>query len=484
MKKIIALLLAVLMLSVTACQLTPAEPGTSEPTESAPDLSGQTDPEPPESGTQAGEPEESASEPEESATEPAESAAGTETGSGEPAEDPQPADLSAFKFAFADYIEQSMGDRISSYMVSPVSFQYALGMLLAGADGETKAQLLQALGMEEKAFEREIREFGRFVESFNQKKETQRETYSQLSPEEKMWAKDPSGSLRVADSVWKREDLPEFLEEYAERLALYDAERFSFSGGDIIRRANDWVHEKTSGMIERILPDDYDVKDLVVLLMNALYYKNGWEDPFSDAPETEFTTVNGETVRKEFMASTQHYRYYRDDETELVVVPMNDSVFITFVLGSTEDLERKIQAGTFQKVRVCIPKFEIESSFTGGELVAFLNSRGASDVFDPDRANLGKMIDLSAADFNLYVADILQKTKIKLDETGVEAAAVTAILVNKTTSVANPEPVIQFTADRPFHFLIHCCEVPTCGNTTDGELQNPRFVLFEGLLAE
>ncbi|MBO4797769.1 MAG: hypothetical protein J5494_03210, partial [Candidatus Methanomethylophilaceae archaeon] len=109
---------------------------------------------------------------------------------------------------------------------------------------------------------------------------------------------------------------------------------------------------------------------------------------------------------------------------------------------------------------------------------------GASDVFDPDRANLGKMIDLSAADFNLYVADILQKTKIKLDETGVEAAAVTAILVNKTTSVANPEPVIQFTADRPFHFLIHCCEGPTCGNATDGELQNPRFILFEGLLAE
>ena len=469
MKKMIALLLAVLMLSVTACQLTPAEP-SSEPSDSTSEISGKTDPEPRESGTQAGGPEESAAE--------------TEPGSEEPVEDPQQADLSAFKFAFAEYIEQSMGERVKSYMVSPVSFQYALGMLLAGADGETKAQLLRALGKDEVAFETEIQQLGLFITCFNERKAADREAYDRLSPDEKMWTQEPSGSLRVADSVWKREDFPDFLEEYEERLAMYDAERFSFSGGDIIRRANDWVHEKTNGMIARILPDDFNTRDLVVLLMNALYYKNGWRYEFSGAPEAEFTALNGETVQKEFMASTERYRYYRDDETELVVVPMNDSVFMTFVLGSTEDLERKIRSAAYQTVRVCIPKFEIESSFTDGELIDFLKIRGAVDVFDPDLANLGKMIDLSAVDCNLYVDDILQKTKIKLDETGVEASAVTAILVNRATSVQDPEPVIQFTADRPFHFLIHCCEVPTCGNTTEGELEIPRFILFEGLLAE
>ena len=34
-----------------------------------------------------------------------------------------------------------------NYMASPLSFRYALGLLLAGAEGETKAELLNALGV-------------------------------------------------------------------------------------------------------------------------------------------------------------------------------------------------------------------------------------------------------------------------------------------------------------------------------------------------
>ncbi len=395
-----------------------------------------------------------------------------------------PADGTSFSEGFRRYVEARMGDNVKSYTVSPISFQYALGMLVAGADGETKGQLLNALGMTDKAFEDYIKEFNSFVEWFDAKKAHDIEEYDRLSEDRKKYETKPAGELQVADSVWKREDLADFLPEYMLRLEMYGAQHFSFTRGDIVRRANAWADEKTNGMIPKILPDDYDPGDLAVLLMNALYYKNGWAYEFRDASKTDFTTVLGKKVDKKFMASTERYRYYKDDETELVVVPMQDKVYMTFVLGNADGLDRKIAEAEYRKVCVTIPKFEIESSLDNGELVGFLKERGATDVFDKEKADLSRMIDPAMLKYNLYADDIIQKTKIKLDETGVEAAAVTAVMVGAATSAGRPEQTVYFTADRPFRFFIYSAGQSAGGGAAGSDLTQPRFILFEGMLAE
>ena len=55
----------------------------------------------------------------------------------------------------------------------------------------------------------------------------------------------------------------------------------------------------------------------------------------------------------------------------------------------------------------------------------------------------------------LYVEDILQKSKVHIDEEGLEAAAVTVIEM-PTETIAEPEPETPeiFCADRPFSFYI------------------------------
>ena len=91
---------------------------------------------------------------------------------------------------------------------------------------------------------------------------------------------------------------------------------------------------------------------------------------------------------------------------------------------------------------------DLETSFDQGELVDFLQANGVNLAFDPNQADFSRMIDCP-----VFVDDIIQKTRIKLDEEGVEAAAVTAMEV--PTAGYIPDEPIEFRADRPFSFAIY-----------------------------
>ena len=72
----------------------------------------------------------------------------------------KPVKVSSFSFdeEMMRFVEQSQK---GNYMISPISFRYALGMLTAGAAGETRDELLKALGLES---ETELEEI---IKSFN-----------------------------------------------------------------------------------------------------------------------------------------------------------------------------------------------------------------------------------------------------------------------------------------------------------------------------
>ena len=96
----------------------------------------------------------------------------------------------------------------------------------------------------------------------------------------------------------------------------------------------------------------------------------------------------------------------------------------------------------------------------------FLKEYGVQLAFDGERADFSAMID-----YPVFVSDIIQKTRIKLDEEGVEAAAVTAIMFEECAYIEPQQPKV-FTADRPFSFYIYT----TCNDTT--------AILFAGEIVE
>ena len=360
-----------------------------------------------------------------------------------------------------------------NYMASPLSFRYALGLLLAGAEGETKAELLNALGVSsEEEWTAYCLDFNGFVEYFAA--DLEREIADFEEGVGRGWipadAAKPFRALRVANSVWKAERIPEsFKDGYRESVERnYAAEYRSFTPENAVEKINEWADIKTEHMIQRLLPEDYPTDQLAVVLMNALYFKDSWQNEFPKyrTKEDDFHTRGGQTVKKEFMTTQDHFSYYEDKDTKLVILPMKGGVSMAFALGSREGIAGKISNASSENVRVKIPKMDLETDFSKGEFVDFLKAYGVSLAFDAGRADFSAMID-----HPVYVSDIIQKTRIKLDEEGVEAAAVTAIMMEEGAAFEPDEPK-AFTADEPFSFFIYT----TCNDTT--------AVLFAGEIVE
>ncbi len=344
-----------------------------------------------------------------------------------------------------------------SYMLSPLSFRYALGLLLAGASGETKTELMTALGLAtEEEWEESCLAFNDFAAKYAGSAERELEQVRKWKKEGVVDADqpEPSRALRLANSVWKREDIPaDFTAEYREKIEqCYTAEYFNFTRENAVEKINSWADEKTEGLIPELLPADYDSSALAVVLMNALYYKNSWEEPFPEefTEDGDFTLEDGSIISKSFMKQEERFAYYEDEDTQLVVLPMKDGVHMAYVLGSTENLEEKLAKAEQTLVRVTVPKIDLETSFDHQELVDFLKACGAGLAFDRNQADFSAMLD-----HQVWVDDIIQKTRLKTDEDGVEAAAVTAVIMVETALMIDPDQPKLFTADRPFSFYIY-----------------------------
>ena len=343
-----------------------------------------------------------------------------------------------------------------NFMASPLSFRYALGLLLSGAEGETKEELLKALGVQdEQEWTDTCLRFNGFVEAYEQIFEHELSLHREYVrkgyiPDD---GNEPFMALRVANSVWRNEVLDEkFTESFTEKVSKnYAAEYRTFLPDNVIQRVNEWVSIKTERMIERLLPDGYDTSELAVILMNALYFKDSWINEFYEGAtkEGDFTTKTGSVTKKEFMNQEDFFRYYKDDATELVILPMKGNVEMAFVFGDTTKLAEKISKAQQRRVDVKIPKMDLETSLEEGELVHFLKECGVHLAFTED-ADFTGMIKKPTR-----VTDIIQKTRIKLDEKGVEAAAVTAIMMDATSAMPEPDQTIHFYADHPFSFYIY-----------------------------
>ena len=135
-------------------------------------------------------------------------------------------------------------------------------------------------------------------------------------------------------------------------------------------------------------------------------------------------------------------------------MPLQGDISFVCVLGSTSKLSTKIDAARNSEekhIHLLIPKLDIESKFKD-ELVEFMVKRGASLAFDDNDADFTPM----CKDPNgWYIETIIQKTKAKTDEIGLEAAAATAVIMNEKSAMEDPYEIIDFLANKPFTFYIY-----------------------------
>ena len=230
-----------------------------------------------------------------------------------------------------------------------------------------------------------------------------------------------------------------------------------------LKQVNEWCSEKTHGKITEIL-DELNPAT-VMLLLNAVYFKADWVNPFN--PEKTTTgTFNVPKVGKKkvkMMTQVHEFNYYgnkdiqvielpykNDSMSALIILPSEDYNIDTFVnsLKVSDDAVKQFLDGMKETmVQINLPQFEVE-----------FYRKLKDDLMD-----LGMVKAFGDADFSgingaggLYIDDVIHKTYLKVDEFGSEAAAVTVVDMRK--GIPTPDEVMD--VNRPFIFLLRSKELP------------------------
>lgn len=206
-----------------------------------------------------------------------------------------------------------------------------------------------------------------------------------------------------------------------------------------------------------VTPADLAGSDLI--LANAVYFKGKWEKVFDPKLSTkkDFHGLKAKT-KKTFMSQMLEVKSYQDPEKrfELVELPYQGNEVAMVILLPIQDtkleaLEKHLKVADLHqaveqlnqspkaKVNIIIPKFEI--TWGTENITGPLKSLGMPVQ--------GDFTPLGSSDFE--IEKVLHKAKIKVDEEGTEAAAVTTVQMFKGGIQNRPK---QFMADRPFLYLI------------------------------
>ncbi|MBO4769532.1 MAG: hypothetical protein J5563_01980 [Clostridia bacterium] len=333
------------------------------------------------------------------------------------------------------------------FMISPLSLKYALALAVAGANGATRDQILNALGVSSlEELERWTDRVKKYTESFYDEYERELKSYGENDIK-------PKRAFDVANSAWVNRDKgADFTQQYAEYVReKFGAEVFSEKSTDLKDRINSWVDDKTKGLIPNIVDDS--VEDSIAVLVNTLYLIDGWAEGFSEKSTVEgnFRCADGTAKKVYYLRRMNNYLFYCDSETELVVIPMKHGIDMVFVLGSTSGLTEKIGKAQKTTVNVSIPKFVTETTLDSDVIIPFLKETGIVAAFG-DSADFSPMLD----EGGVYIDEIIQKTKISVDEQGVVAAAATTISLMK--GLPNFGEPVDFRLDRPFSYGIYYSE--------------------------
>lgn len=332
-------------------------------------------------------------------------------------------------------------DSNRNYLISPYNIEIGLNMLRDGALGKTKEEFDKVLG---------------------------NRTINDVSVKDK---------IGIANAVFiKNEYKDDVKRDYYNILntkynsdVIYD----EFVKPDKI---NNWVKEKTNGMISKIL--DQMNKDFVMGLASALAIDVKWMDEFECTSTTseKFTKINDEKINAQMMHKTfenNNYKYFKNEDSEGIIIPYqrenNSNIKLEFIgilpTLNVDDFIKNIEkekldnidkntklASDKLHINLSLPRFKYD--FDANKFIDILKNIGIKEAFNPDNANFRKMIEIT--DYNVYVGEAIHKTHIDLNEVGTKAAAITYFGMYKNSAMINPEEyeTIDIKFNKPFIYMI------------------------------
>ena len=321
-----------------------------------------------------------------------------------------------------------------SQVFSPLSITFALGMLNNGAAGQTQQEINQVLGFGDAGADA--------INAFCKKMLTE------------SGALDKTTKAMIANTIFVS-DLYHLQDAFVQKAQEYyeaTPETRNFHDGQTLDVINQWASDHTESLIQRILtPDEFD-PDAVSYLLNAIYFKGTWTNPFEQSLTKEEPFDGGAPVP--MMKAWREMQYAEKEEYQLARLPYGNGAYemniflpkegytIDDVVDDLNGENCHVSTRAYD-VYFKMPRFEVETDVHLNDIMAML---GMPSAFDYRIAEFPYFCDSP-----IFIQLMKQNAKIKVNEEGTEAAAVTVIGVEPTGGM--PE-YVDFIADHPFLYTI------------------------------
>lgn len=350
------------------------------------------------------------------------------------------------RFAYDLFRELVAEDANENVFISPLSISMALAMAYNGAEGTTKDAMAQTLNFGNMTLEEINQEYSNLMESLKDV--------------------DQAVKLLIGNSVWMNKEFePIVKSSFLERVGTsYDGEMFTrdFGNPQTLSEINGWVAESTEGKIKDVIPQIDP--ELVMLLINAIYFKGEWVTRFDEAQtrKQDFFLPQGNTVNVDMMSTSGNFSYFSGENCQVARLPYGRDKIAMYVflpnegipldsfivsLNQTANDEYVSRLHSIGDLVVKLPKFKVEYGVKS--LNSVLKKLGMEIAFEPSDANFSSIA--STAPQNLYISYVDHKAIVDVNEEGTEAAAVTVVGMGERSAHYEPP---SFVVNRPFFFEI------------------------------
>lgn len=329
------------------------------------------------------------------------------------------------------------------YVISPLSLQFLLGMILDGAKDATADEICKVLG------------YGKGeVAAVNE--------YC-LSMLRQLPELDKQTKLHIANAIYVDDGWP-LKDSYKADVANYykaAVSNLDFSKTEESAAViNKWCSDNTEGLIKEVIEETSP--DMLAYLLNALYFKSQWLSKFDKKLSCDevFHNPDGSKAGKvKMMKDEREMDYLSSESFQAVRLPYGNGAYSMTVLlpkdgMGVSDVTKELAANDWNilknsfygcMVELWLPRFQTTFHI---KLNDILSEMGMPSSFDT-RADFTPM-----SEYALYLSFVNQDAVVKVDEEGTEAAAISSAGMMKNTSVGPPEKTVVFHADKPFLYLI------------------------------
>lgn len=326
---------------------------------------------------------------------------------------------------------------------SPVNIYLALCMLAETTGGESRAQVLELLGLDSVE---DVRAVAGSLFAAN-------------------YSDDGATTSLLANSIWLDNGL--WYNDAVLQTLARDYYASSFSGemgsDEYNARVQRWLDEQTGGLLSEQAQGIEFGPETSFALASTVYYNARWASTFAPsmtAPGVFHSPVGDMEI--DFMHQSASGTYYWGDGFSAVcksfdngggsmwfILP-DEGVGIGDLLSGEDCVDFIINPDQWMNnkhltINMAVPKFDVTSDI---ELRDSLRAMGVTEVFDSSLADFSPLM----GDDPGYLSSARHAARVLIDEEGVEAAAYTVLI--RDGGAMPPTDEVDFILDRPFIFVL------------------------------